>query len=139
MADLSTRSLQYGQVVMLMVVVQGDSLAGQVPISSLHQVVFSGPVWPGGHTQPQGNFDFPNNLNLQASAVPGQHPSSFPNFVSSFQTRCTTPDPAVHQMLEVWAGNIQRELVKQTETILSNKMKDMITQLGGQSGPIPFC
>ena len=42
-------------------------------------------------------------------------------------------------MLEVWAGNIQRELVKQTETILSNKMKDMITQLGGQSGPRHFC
>ena len=100
---------------------------------------FSGPVWPGGHTQTPGNFNFPNNLNLQASAVPGQQQSSFPSYGSSFQTRCTTPDPAVHQMLEVWAGNIQRELVKQTETILSNKMKDMITQLGGQSGPRHFC
>ena len=100
---------------------------------------FTGPGWPGSHTQPPGNFNFTNNPNLQASAVHGQQQSSCPSFGSSFQTRCTNPDPAVHQMLEVWAGNIQRELVKQTETILSNKMRDMITHLGGQSGPRQFC
>lgn len=86
------------------------------------------PVWPGNNNHQIGNFNF------QGNAAQGNQQYSSPGQFPSFQTRCTIPDPAVHQMLEAWAGNIQRELVKQTEILLSNKVKDMITHLGGQSG-----
>ena len=49
--------------------------------------------------------------------------------------RCTTPSPAVHQLLEVWVGNMQKELMKQTEMtriMLSDKVKEVCMYLEGQ-------
>ena len=52
-------------------------------------------------------------------------------------------DPSVHQLLDAWAGHMQKELVKQTEitrNMLSDKMKDMFLHLSRDQGAIrPFC
>ena len=48
---------------------------------------------------------------------------------------CTTPDPAVHQILEVWAGNMQKELERQSEisrNMLADKVKEVCQFLGDQ-------
>ena len=58
----------------------------------------------------------------------------------SFQTGCTPPDPAVHQLLEVWAGNIQREMERQSEiqkNMLASKVKEVCMFLGGQGAIRP--
>ena len=82
-----------------------------------------------------------------------QHPSGVPNQQTvgmaastsntmgnpHFQTRCTPPSPDVHQILEIWAGNIQREMERQSEMnkhMLQNKMKEMCLMLGGQGKEI---
>ena len=55
---------------------------------------------------------------------------------------CTTPDPAVHQILEVWAGNMQKELERQSEisrNMLADKVKEVCQFLGGQGVLRPSC
>ena len=49
--------------------------------------------------------------------------------------RCTPSDPAVHQLLEAWAGNMQMVLDKQiqsTRDMLSDKVKEVCMYLEGQ-------
>ena len=44
-------------------------------------------------------------------------------------------DPAVHQLLEIWAGNMTREMNRQTEIsrdLLCTKVKEAVMSLGGQ-------
>ena len=60
----------------------------------------------------------------------------------NFQTRCAPQDPAVHQILEVWAGNMQKELERQAEftrNMMSNKVKDLYMFLERQGAPRPSC
>ena len=65
-----------------------------------------------------------------------------PAWNPSFQTRCTLPDPAVHQLLETWVGNMQKELERQSEinrNMLTNKVKEMCMFLEGQGVSRPSC
>ena len=60
----------------------------------------------------------------------------------SFQTRCTPPDPAVHQLLETWVGNMQKELERQSEinrNMLTAKVTEMCMFLGSQGVIRPSC
>ena len=72
------------------------------------------------------------------SPCPGRAPIQQP----SFQMRCTPPDPAVHQLLDAWAGTMQKELQKQTAitmNMLSDKVKEVVMHLGGQGVIRPSC
>ena len=82
-------------------------------------------------TQPQGG-------HWQGGAVHQLPGWPQPNF----QMWCATPDPAVHQLLETWAGNMQKELEKQTEmtrNMLSSQVKDLHMYLGSKGAPRPYC
>ena len=79
------------------------------------------------------------NINFQERAGQVHQQPTLPMQGQSFQVGCTTQDPAVHQMLQDWAGNIQRELLTQTEVMLTSKVRDLIIHLGGQGGPRPSC
>ena len=91
----------------------------------------------------QGHVQVTPNRNLEASACQGFNPtpgSESPPAVgwrqehsrgSSFQKRCADQDPAVHQFMQMWVRDMQRDLAKQTEIMLSTRVKDIMTHLGG--------
>jgi hypothetical protein len=91
----------------------------------------------------------PGQPHQQVGAAPGQQAgvrqsasSGAPVWKQSFQMGCTTPDPAVHQLLEVWAGNMQKELERQSEisrNMLADKVKEVCQFLGGQGVLRPSC
>ena len=91
----------------------------------------------------------PGQPHQQSGAALGQHAGAgqsaspgVPVWKQSFQMGCTTPDPAVHQILEVWAGNMQKELERQSEisrNMLANKVKEVCQFLGGQGVLRPSC
>ena len=67
--------------------------------------------------------DIRNPLHNQDVTSPDT--SSIWNQNQNLIQRCTSPNPAVHQLLEVWAGNMQKQI--------ENQVKEMQMFLGGQS------
>ena len=60
----------------------------------------------------------------------------------SFQLGCAVTSPTVHQILEVWATNMARELARQsdiTRGLLVSSVKEMSQHLGSQGGLRPSC
>ena len=88
------------------------------------------PPWQGGQVPVWYNQATVNSSYQQCSSSPVLPPN--------FQIGCTLPDPTVHQMLEAWAGQLQRELVKQTEHMVSNRVKDIMSHLWGQTNRHSF-
>ena len=78
---------------------------------------------------------------LPAAAV-GHVPGSAPQTASvssmqppSFQLGCAVTSPAAHQLLDVWAANMAKEMARQTEitrAMLVSSVKEMSQHLGGQ-------
>ena len=111
---------------------QGQAQQGQAPQGQAQQ---------GQAQQGQAQQENGGGSGQQAAGGPYANATA-PPLNPSFQTRCTPPDPAVHQLLETWVGNMQKELERQSEinrNMLTAKVKEMCMFLGSQGVIRPSC